>query len=208
MVMGRMVYNFTSRARLFGIKAWRFTLYFVLLDIIAFIVQAGGASIASGQDKPRHTILLGLHIYMGGVGFQEFFVLIFCYIAFRFSQQIKRENPIRLAQAQLLILIEYASGLDSSIPNHEVYQYIFDTLPMLFALVVYNVIHPGRIMPGKESDFPSRKERRNYFLGGNQSENSSQMLPITKSTGSATMPEAAAFQSQKQDEVPSYGYVR
>ncbi|KAL9580027.1 MAG: hypothetical protein Q9203_006470 [Teloschistes exilis] len=225
MVMGRMVYNFTSRARLFGIKAWRFTLYFVLLDIIAFIVQAGGASIASGQDKPRHTILLGLHIYMGGVGFQEFFVLIFCYIAFRFSQQIKREIPIRLAQAQLLMyaqyavlilitirivfrLIEYASGLDSSIPNHEVYQYIFDTLPMLFALVVYNVIHPGRIMPGKESDFPSRKERKNYFLGGNQSENSSQMLPITKSTGSATMPEAAAFQPQKQDEVPSYGYVR
>lgn len=34
MVMGRMVYNFTSRARLFGIKAWRYTLYFVLLDIL------------------------------------------------------------------------------------------------------------------------------------------------------------------------------
>jgi len=34
MVMGRMVYNFTSKAKLFGIKAWRFTLYFVLLDIM------------------------------------------------------------------------------------------------------------------------------------------------------------------------------
>ncbi|KAL8658486.1 MAG: hypothetical protein Q9202_007549 [Teloschistes flavicans] len=224
MVMGRMVFNFTSRARLFGIKAWRFTLYFVLLDIIAFIVQAGGAIIASGQDKPRHTVLLGLHIYMGGVGFQEFFVLVFCYIAFRFSQQLKRENPTRLSQAQLLLyaqyavlvlitvrivfrLIEYASGLDSSIPNHEAYQYVFDTLPMLFALVVYNAIHPGRIMPGQESDFPSRKDRKNYFLTGNNSENSSQMLPITAPTASATMPEATAFQPQKQDAVPSYGYV-
>lgn len=47
-------------------------------------------------------------IYMGGVGFQEFFVLVFCYIAFRFSQQIKRENPTRLSQAQLLLYAQYA----------------------------------------------------------------------------------------------------
>ena len=34
MVMGRMVYNFTSTARVFRIKAWRFTLYFVILDVV------------------------------------------------------------------------------------------------------------------------------------------------------------------------------
>ena len=32
MVMGRMIYNFTAQAKIFGVKAWRFTLYFVLLD--------------------------------------------------------------------------------------------------------------------------------------------------------------------------------
>lgn len=32
LVMGRMVYNFTAQAKIFGVKAWRFTLYFVLLD--------------------------------------------------------------------------------------------------------------------------------------------------------------------------------
>jgi hypothetical protein len=31
---------------------------------------------------------------------------------------------------------------------------------MLCSLVILNVIHPGRIMPGKESDLPSRKERK------------------------------------------------
>jgi hypothetical protein len=31
---------------------------------------------------------------------------------------------------------------------------------MLLALVALNVIHPGRIMPGKESDMPSRKARK------------------------------------------------
>jgi hypothetical protein len=33
MVMGRMIYNFLPTHKLFGIKAWRFGLYFVLLDI-------------------------------------------------------------------------------------------------------------------------------------------------------------------------------
>ena len=41
---------------------------------------------------------------------------------------------------------------------------------MLVALVLFNVVHPGRIMPGKESDFPSRKERK--LLKKNGTENS------------------------------------
>lgn len=31
---------------------------------------------------------------------------------------------------------------------------------MLTALVLLNVVHPGNVMPGKESDLPSRKERK------------------------------------------------
>lgn len=31
---------------------------------------------------------------------------------------------------------------------------------MLLALVLLNIIYPGRIMPGKECDFPSRKQRK------------------------------------------------
>lgn len=57
-------------------------------------------------------------------------------------------------------LVEYSHGFKSDIPNHEAYQYALDSVPMLFALVVYNFFHPGRIMAGKESDFPSRKERK------------------------------------------------
>ena len=38
--------------------------------------------------------------------------------------------------------------------------YIFDSTPMEIALILYLVFHPGRLMPGKESDFPSRRERK------------------------------------------------
>ena len=34
MVLGRMVYNFTASARILHVKAWRFGLIFVLLDIL------------------------------------------------------------------------------------------------------------------------------------------------------------------------------
>lgn len=57
-------------------------------------------------------------------------------------------------------LCEYSQGLKSTIPLHEAYQYCLDTLPMFVALALLNFVHPGRIMPGKESDMPSRKQRK------------------------------------------------
>ncbi|KAL8672070.1 MAG: hypothetical protein Q9168_003465 [Polycauliona sp. 1 TL-2023] len=218
--MGRMIYNFTDRARLLGIKAWRFTLYFVVLDIVAFIIQISGAASASGQDIPKDDILRGLHIYMGGVGLQQIFVLVFCYIAFRFQQQLRQGSPGRLSQALLLLYVEYAAlllitvgiilntprrlankSVLSTIPNHEVYQYVFDTLPMLLALVIFNVVHPGRIMPGKESDFPSRKERK-VHLKANATPNSQELLPTH-----VPMPNENAFQQTPQ-VVPSHGFIQ
>ena len=61
-------------------------------------------------------------------------------------------------------MCEYASGIDSTIPRHEAYQYVLDTLPMFVALVLFNVVHPGRIMPGRDSDLPSRKERKKQYI--------------------------------------------
>lgn len=57
-------------------------------------------------------------------------------------------------------LCEYAQGFHSNIPTHEAYQYCLDSVPMLCSLVILNLIHPGRVMPGEESNLPSRKERK------------------------------------------------
>lgn len=34
MIMGRMVWNYVPTAKIFGVTAWRFGAYFVLLDIV------------------------------------------------------------------------------------------------------------------------------------------------------------------------------
>lgn len=178
MVLGRMVYNFTSSAKILGFKAWRFGLYFVLLDIFAFLVQAVGASMASGNDIPQSQIFRGLHIYMGGIGLQQFFICCFVGLAIRFQRQMKRDAPttdqkralrmlytlyavLTLITIRIIFrLVEYSKGYSTGIPVHEAYQYILDSTLMLVALVLFNIVHPGQIMPGKESDFPSRKERK------------------------------------------------
>ena len=96
-------------------------------------------------------------------------------------------------------LVEYSSGFKSTIPNHEAYQYCLDSLPMLVALVLFNIIHPGRIMPGKESDLPSRKARKlqgNFKSSEGGGADSAFQLDSSKDSGHF-----------RETEVPTHGYV-
>ncbi|OXV11194.1 hypothetical protein Egran_01046 [Elaphomyces granulatus] len=61
MVVGRMIYFLLPQKRIFGIKARRLTLLFVMLDIIAFIVQ-GSASSLMTSDNPN-TAKIGIDVF-------------------------------------------------------------------------------------------------------------------------------------------------
>lgn len=178
MVMGRMVYNFTPTASVFKVKAWRFGLIFVLLDVLAFFMQAAGAVIASGEHKTEKTLMMGIHIYMGGIGFQQLCIFLFLALAVRLHKKLRLQLPSPERSRGLLLLyveyavvglitvriifrlIEYSAGIKSTIPKHEVYQYIFDSTLMLIASVLFNAFHPGRLMSGREANLPTHKERK------------------------------------------------
>jgi hypothetical protein len=54
--MGRIVYNFTTSASVFKVKAWRLGVIFVLLDVIAFFIQiAGLASVGAAKNPNKET---------------------------------------------------------------------------------------------------------------------------------------------------------
>jgi hypothetical protein len=61
-------------------------------------------------------------------------------------------------------LVEFGQGVSSSNPilTHEGYTFGLDALPMLLATVLLNMVHPGMVLKGPESEFPrlSRKGKK------------------------------------------------
>jgi hypothetical protein len=165
-------------------------------------MQVGGGVIISSDD-PK-IALMGIHIYMGGIGLQECFVLLFVGVVFRFqykmlhptsktaaieltpaveasSYPFKRHDsadlspgawkrvvyPLYASLALITLriifrLVEFSSGLHSPITGTEVPFYVLEALPMWVALVLWNVWHPGKILVGPDSEFPtkSRAQKR------------------------------------------------
>ncbi|KAF7377201.1 RTA1-domain-containing protein [Mycena sanguinolenta] len=171
-LMSRLVYFFVPEKHVAGISARRLSLCFVLLDITAFLVQAGGGSMIS-SDTPS-TALLGIHIYMGGIGLQQLFVLGFTGLVVRFHYKMLRldgstewKRPLYLMYTSLTLitirivfrLIEFSSGVYSPITMHEAPFYCLEALPMFVALLLWNISHPGKVLVGPDSEFPKKQKK-------------------------------------------------
>ncbi|KAF8181357.1 RTA1 like protein-domain-containing protein [Mycena galopus ATCC 62051] len=182
------LYDLTSR-----LVAQRLSLCFVLLDITAFLMQAGGASFIS-SDNPK-TALLEIHIYMGGIGLQQSFVLGFISLVIRFHYKMKRltaagaastqwQRPLYVLYTSLALitlrivfrLIEFSSGVYSPITMHEAPFYCLEALPMFAALVLWNIFHPGTVLIRPNSEFP-KKQKKSKNGGGDPEKDSQFQLP-------------------------------
>ncbi|GKU19608.1 unnamed protein product [Fusarium langsethiae] len=98
MTLGRMVYYFIPNHSLLGMPAVTLAAIFVGLDIVSFIVQLIGGSLA-GPGSPPDEQLKAIHIYMGGIGLQEFFIVIFvilCIVFQRKMHEIRVEKGIKV----------------------------------------------------------------------------------------------------------------
>jgi RTA1 like protein len=122
---------------------------------------------------------------MGGIGLQEFFIVVFLCLAIGFHvEMIKVERtgilqgtpkskwrqaiyPLYLSLAFITAriifrLFEFSGGEDTSnpVPYHEWYAYAFDAVPMLLAILCWNLLHPGRIIRGPDAKLPPGFFRR------------------------------------------------
>lgn len=87
-------------------------------------------------------------------------MLHYCKSPFRRSS-FTLEEKLKLYQIRIFFrLIEFSGGKTSSnpLPFHEAYFYILEAVPMIFAIFVFNVTHPGSILLGPDSELPSLKE--------------------------------------------------
>jgi hypothetical protein len=180
MTLGRMVYYFTPSRSVLRIPAVTLAAIFVGLDIVSFIVQLIGGSMA-GPGSPPDQQLHAVHIYMGGIGLQEFFIVLFVGLCVVFQRDMAKidaapskgvVNFVKKPWASLLCtlyfslamitirivyrLIEFSGGMgqDNALTTHEAYFYVLEAVPMLLALGAFNVVHPGKIMTGPNADMP------------------------------------------------------
>ncbi|KAJ7715714.1 RTA1 domain-containing protein [Mycena maculata] len=172
-LMSRVVYFYVPEKRVAGISAQRLSLCFVMLDITAFLMQAGGGSMINSNNSAK-TQMLGIHIYMGGIGLQQFFILGFTALVVRFHVRMNRiggstewKHPLYAMYTSLLLitiriifrLIEFSSGVYSPITMHEAPFYCLEATPMFLALLLWNVYHPGQVLVGPESEFPKKVKK-------------------------------------------------
>ncbi|KAK6206988.1 RTA1 domain-containing protein [Colletotrichum tabaci] len=177
MTLGRMIYFFHPSRSLLHIPASTFAALFVALDIVSFAIQLAGGSMA-GPTTPPAEQMKAIHIYMGGIALQEFFILIFVGLTLKFQFELRRMDglvgapPPRRSWKPLVWalyaslgmitvriiyrLIEFSSGhgLENALITHEAYFYALEALPMLLAIAVFNVVHPAAVMNGPGSDMP------------------------------------------------------
>jgi hypothetical protein len=148
---------------------------------------AGGVMIT--PDAGHDAMMRGIHIYMGGIGLQEMFILIFAAICIKFNLVMRRQE---LSPAGTLILdgrpknwrrllyvvyasltlitvriifrmAEFAKGLepeDNPLPFHEAYFMVLEALPMFLACLIMNIVHPGTVLKGEGSEFPKGPTRK------------------------------------------------
>lgn len=172
MVLGRIIHFFLLPSP-FGIPAYLIAAGFVSLDFVSFIVQLVGGGMSSPTSSAEDQ-LKAIHVYMGGIGMQEIFIVIFLCLAVRLQLDMKKAQKtmvgytsgmrilyalyFSLAMITVRIiyrLIEFSSGsTDNSLTRQEKYFYLLEATPMVLAITVFNLIHPAAVINGPGSEMP------------------------------------------------------
>ncbi|KAI0881597.1 RTA1 like protein-domain-containing protein [Annulohypoxylon maeteangense] len=187
MTFARLSWFFLPDQRIGGIKPASIAKYFVWADVLTFLVQGVGGTMASPTASPN-IIKIGLDIYLSGMGLQQFFIMLFLVLMVIFHRRAQASppevvsetgekkpgwKPLLIALYVVLALItirnmyriaEFAGGITPSnpVPSHEEYSYSLDCFPMMLALLILAIWHPGRTLVGPASEFPhkSRVEKK------------------------------------------------
>ncbi|RDI87306.1 hypothetical protein Vi05172_g2872 [Venturia inaequalis] len=161
MELGRIVEVVEGDANLF-IRRKFLTTIFVCGDVLSFFLQgAGGGLMASKKNSTRK---LGTTVIEIGLGVQIAFFAVFVLAATIFHRRMRKtptprsleigwqRHMMALYSTSLLILVrsifrlvEFSSGFDGPLLQHEVYLYVFDAALMLFVMLIMNWIHPSEI---------------------------------------------------------------
>ncbi|KAL3482889.1 RTA1 like protein-domain-containing protein [Aspergillus germanicus] len=161
MIYGRIVVC-TGKPHLSIVGPAKVTKIFVTGDVSAFLLQLAGG----GMQTINSMRNMGQKILVVGLVVQLIFFAFFLVVSGTFQMRLRRAG-VNLVDAQwrrllhilflvssLVIarcvfrIIEYVQGTDGYLYSHEIYMYIFDTIPMFFVQAVFHFYHPGKTLVG------------------------------------------------------------
>jgi len=143
------------------------TRFFVLADVLCFVVQCGAAGLLvqknqAMQDTGTDTVLFGLGmqlVFFTGYG------IIAGYLAFSKEFAMFKTPELRAVFKGLFFtsvciyirnifrFVEFASGRNSQIVKYELVFFGFETIPIDIACFFYCLYHFGRLLPA-DADLP------------------------------------------------------
>lgn len=97
MTFARIVHFYMPDRKVWIIKASQISKLFVFADFFSFVVQAVGGVMVSPSSSAS-VQQTGLHVYEGGIGLQEFFIIIFLVLMVTFHIRF-----VKLTQGRLLL---------------------------------------------------------------------------------------------------------
>ena len=177
-VFARIVHFFSPHRKVWVFSPSILAAVFVTLDITSFVIQLIGGGMAGPGASPELQ-RKGLNLYMGGIGMQEGFIVLFLGLVIKFHRdQLKAERTGQLPISKMTgwrkltwtlytcllaitiriiyRLIEFSAGLGDSnpLPKNEPLLYVLESTPMIAAIFVWNICHPGRYVYGEDAKMP------------------------------------------------------
>ncbi|CAK7225372.1 hypothetical protein SEUCBS140593_005882 [Sporothrix eucalyptigena] len=160
------------------------TKIYVLIDIGCVVSQIIGAVLPASGDPS--SIALSKKVLLGGLITQVVALSFFILTCWHAHEQIKRrpdyelpvdpsiswQNHFRALELVTAILIlrsvvraiEFLQGEDGFVASHEVFIYVFDALLVFLIMLVFLILHPGRLIRSARQQSKSRFEIENNIL--------------------------------------------
>ncbi|GAT26796.1 RTA1 domain protein [Aspergillus luchuensis] len=143
---------------------------FVTCDIISLVVQAVGGGMASMEvNKVNGDTAPGTHTMVAGIVFQLASITVFVFLAADFVRRTLRMRILQTMTGTIIPLlgamifsviciyirsiyrtIELSQGWSGYLITHERYFIVLDGIMMVLAVGVFNIFHPGWLLPKNE----------------------------------------------------------
>ncbi|KAJ0424179.1 RTA1 like protein-domain-containing protein [Aspergillus carlsbadensis] len=151
---------------------------FVTCDIVSLVVQAiGGAMASTASNQENGDTAPGTNIMVAGIVFQMASITIFVLCAADFVRRTLRRKLLQSMTGTIVPLlgamifsviciyirsiyrtIELLEGWDGYLITTERFFYALDGTMMVLAVAVFNIFHPGWLLPGAEKTFRAKIE--------------------------------------------------